>query len=74
MEGISGLKSEVLQSRSEIGYTEEEYWETINNLANNSLASNQALAELRAYYNTQDETILSDEAENIILHWYGLLR
>ena len=73
MEGINGLMAEVLESRAETGFSEEEYWETINGLANNSLASNQALEELREYYNTHDETILGDEAENIILHWFGLL-
>lgn len=71
---INGLMAEILQSRAEIGFTEEEYWMTINGLANNSLASSQALEELRAYYDTHDETVLGDEAENIILHWFGLLR
>lgn len=71
---ISGLKAEVMQSRADIGFTEEEYWDTINGLAINSLAGKQALAELRAYYDTHDETILGDEAENIILKWFGLLR
>lgn len=70
---INGLKAEVMQSRADIGFTEEEYWETINGLANNSLASSQALEELRAYYETKDETILGDEAERIILKWFGLL-
>lgn len=75
MEGINGLKAEVMQSRADIGFTEEEYWEAINGLAINSLASSgQPLEELREYYNTHDETILGDEAENIILHWFGLLR
>ena len=74
MEGINGLKSEILQSRSDIGYTEEEYWQTIDDLACNSLASPQALRELRYYCDTKDESVLGDEAENIILHWYGLLR
>ena len=74
MEGINGLKAEVMQSRADIGMTEEEYWETINGLAINSLASGQTLEELREYYNSHDETILGDEAENIILHWFGLAR
>ena len=73
MAGINGLKAEVLASRSEIGFTDEEYWKTINGLANNTLASAQALAELREYYDTHDESILGDEAENIILQWFGLL-
>ena len=71
---LNGLMAEVLQSRAETGFTEEEYWETINGLANNSLASGQALEELRAYYNNHDEAILGSEAENIILHWFGLLK
>lgn len=71
---INGLMMEVLQSRQDIGFTKEEYWETINGLANNSLASSQALDELREYYKTHDETILGNEAEKIILHWFGLWR
>ena len=74
MEGIDGLKGEVLASRSDIGYTEEEYWETILSLSWNSLTDLQTLAELRTYYNTHDASVLGDKAENIILHWYGLLR
>lgn len=72
MEGINGLKAEVMQSRADIGFTEEEYWQVINGLAINSLADGQTLAELRAYYETKDETILGDKAEYIILHWFGL--
>ena len=74
MEGVDGLKGEVLTARSDIGYTEEEYWETILALSWNSLTDLQTLAELRTYYKTHDASVLGDKAENIILHWYGLLR
>ena len=73
MEGINGLKAEVMQSRADIGFTEEEYWKVINGLAINSLADGQTLTELREYCDTKDETILGDEAEYIILHWFGLM-
>ena len=66
-----GLKAEIMTAR--VGMTEDEYWELINGLANNSLASTQALRELRAYYDSHDETILGDEAENIILRFCGFL-
>lgn len=73
MEGINGLKAEAMQTRADIGFTEEEYWQVINGLAINSLASGQTLEELREYYNTHDETILGDEAEYIVLHWFGIM-
>ena len=70
---IDDLKAEVMQSRADIGFTEDEYWFTINGLANNSLAEPQTLRELRAYYDTHDKSILGDKAENIILNYFGLL-
>lgn len=74
MEGIDGLKGEVLASRSDIGYTEEEYWETILSLSWNTLTDLQTLAELRTYYETHDASVLGDKAENVIMHWYGLTK
>ena len=49
MEGINGLKAEVLQSRADIGYTEDEYWETVLSLSWNSLQ----------YFNTQSTFLRS---------------
>lgn len=67
-----GLKSEVMQAC--IGMSEDEYWYQINGIACNSLASTQALKELRAYYDTKDESILGSEAENLILRNFDLLK
>ena len=53
--------------------TEEEYWKTINGLANNSLLDGYSLETLRAYYNTHDENVLSNEAEKEILTWFGVI-
>ena len=67
-----GLKAEILQACT--GMSEDEYWYQINGIACNSLASAQTLKELRAYYDTKDESILDSEAENIILRNFGLLK
>ena len=66
-----GLKAEVMTAC--IGMSEDEYWNNINGIACNSLASTQTLLELRAYYDTKDESVLGSEAENIILRNFGLL-
>lgn len=67
-----GLKAEIMAAR--IGMQEDEYWEFINGLANNALGSPQMLSELREYYETHDETILGNDAENYILRFCGLLK
>ena len=75
MATLNGLMSEVLQSRSDIGMTEEEYWEEINNLANASIGlDNYSLQTLRNYYDTHNEDILTLNAENFILKCFGLLK
>ena len=66
-----GLKAEIMMAC--IGMSEEEYWYQINGIAWNSLADIQTLRELRAYYDTKDESVLGSEAENIILRNFGLL-
>lgn len=67
---MDAVKQEVMASRPLL--TEEDYWATINGLAINSLANAWALRELREYYETHDFEVLGDEAQNIILHWFGL--
>ena len=67
-----GLKAEVMEAC--VGMSEEEYWYQINGLACNSLAGSQTLEELRVYYNTHDESVLGNQAENLILRNFGLLK
>lgn len=75
MEGVNGLMSEVLQSRADIGMTEEEYWEQINDLANASIGADEySLQTLRSYYETHDENVLTLAAEKLILRGFGLLK
>ena len=56
-----GLKAEVMTAC--IGMSEDEYWNNINGIACNSLASTQTLLELRAYYDTKDESVFNSIVE-----------
>ena len=69
---VDGLKGEILNAC--VGMSDEEYWYQINGIACNSLADTQTLLELRSYFDTHDETVLGDKAENIILRSFGLLK
>ena len=69
---LRSLRERIVTFKKNI--TDDEYWMTINGLAINSLASGQALKELREYFETKDERALGSEARNLILHWFGLYR
>ena len=51
--------------------TDEDYWEAINGLANNSLSDGLSLRLLREYWNTHDEKVMNAGARNIILHYFA---
>lgn len=53
--------------------TEEEYWETINGLINNSLLDPYSINTMIEYYKTHDESVLSTEAEREILKWFEVI-
>lgn len=67
---INGLLAEAKLKRPYM--TDDEYWEIINGLANNTLADSLTLISLREYCDTHDEEKLIDSAEDIIIRFFKL--
>lgn len=67
---VNGLISEVKLKRPYM--TDEEYWDIVDGLTNNALEDGITLRSMREYCDTHDEGKLTDRAEYVILHFFGI--